>query len=189
MCSTILFVSGNKNKLSEIIEILGDKYSSLLSFSDIDLPELQGTVNEVSIKKCEEAANRLNSSVLVEDTSLCFDALNGMPGPYIKWFLKALGPDGSLPKLITGFGENNSAEAICTFAYSAGPGCPVKLFQGVTKGRIVSPRGPRTFGWDPCFQPDEYDQTYAEMSACTKNAISHRSRAISQLKKFLDSLD
>ena len=61
---------------------------------DLDLPEYQGTPEEVARTKCEEAAKHIQGPVLVEDTSLCFNALGGMPGPYIKWFLKSCGPSG-----------------------------------------------------------------------------------------------
>jgi inosine triphosphate pyrophosphatase len=61
---------------------------------DIDLPEFQGEPDEICSAKCREAAKHVNGPVLVEDTCLCFNALGGMPGPYIKWFLKAVGPGG-----------------------------------------------------------------------------------------------
>jgi inosine triphosphate pyrophosphatase len=55
--------------------------------------------------------------------------------------------------------DDKSAQAICTFAFSEGPGKEVKIFQGVQDGIIVPARGPVGFGWDPCFQPDGFDQT------------------------------
>lgn len=61
--------------------------------------------------------------------------MKGLPGPYIKWFLDKLGPEG-LHLMLAGF-EDKSAEAVCTFAYSPGEGGEVKLFQGRTKGTIV----------------------------------------------------
>lgn len=87
--------------------------------------------------------------------------------------------------MLAGF-EDKSAYALCTFAYSSGqPGDDVRLFRGRTDGRIVEPRGPADFGWDPCFEPSGYTETYAEMSKECKNAISHRSKALLELKKFL----
>ncbi|XP_051481544.1 inosine triphosphate pyrophosphatase isoform X2 [Apus apus] len=131
-------------------------------------------------KKLEE----VQGPVIVEDTCLCFNALGGLPGPYIKWFLEKLKPEG-LYKLLAGF-EDKSAYALCTFAFSTGnPEEPVKLFKGQTHGLIVEPRGPRDFGWDPCFQPDGYNQTYAELPKAVKNSISHRYRALSELSAFL----
>ncbi|XP_074174385.1 inosine triphosphate pyrophosphatase isoform X3 [Rhinolophus sinicus] len=125
--------------------------------------------------------------VLVEDTCLCFNALGGLPGPYIKWFLEKLKPEG-LHQLLAGF-EDKSAYALCTFALSTGdPSEPVRLFRGRTSGQIVVPRGCRDFGWDPCFQPDGYEQTYAEMPKAEKNAISHRFRALRELQEYFGGL-
>ena len=85
--------------------------------------------------------------------------------------------------MLHGF-EDKSAFALCTFAYSSGkPGEPVKLFRGKTPGTIVEPRGPTDFGWDPCFQPDGFEETYAEMAKETKNSISHRGQALQALKE------
>ena len=127
--------------------------------------------------------------MIVEDTSLCFTALGGLPGVYIKWFLKSLGPDG-LPRLISDW-EDKSAAAVCMFGFTGGEGEEVKIFEGRTLGSIVSPpRGKRDFGWDPVFQPEGFDKTYAEMESETKNSISHRGRALDKLKQFFaDSSD
>uniref|UniRef100_F7AJ54 Inosine triphosphatase n=1 Tax=Equus caballus TaxID=9796 RepID=F7AJ54_HORSE len=135
----------------------------------------------------QSQAAQVQGPVLVEDTCLCFNALGGLPGPYIKWFLEKLKPEG-LHQLLAGF-EDKSAYALCTFALSTGdPSQPVRLFRGRTSGRIVVPRGCRDFGWDPCFQPDGYEQTYAEMPKAEKNTISHRFRALLELQKYFGSL-
>lgn len=120
--------------------------------------------------------------MIVEDTCLAFNALKGLPGPYIKWFLDKLGPEG-LHKLLAGF-EDKSAQAICTFAFTRDANSEVILFQGITNGAIVAPRGSRDFGWDPIFQPDGFDETYGELSKETKNSISHRSRALDKLRDY-----
>jgi len=75
---------------------------------------------------------------MVEDVSLCFDALGGLPGVYIKWFLEKLGHDG-LNKMLLGW-EDKSAKAVCTFAFCSGPGREVHVFPGIVE---VRPRGPR----------------------------------------------
>lgn len=127
---------------------------------------------------------------LVEDTCLCFTALGGLPGPYIKWFLDKVGHDG-LNRMLAGF-EDKSAYALCTFAYSSGgPDEEPVVFAGRTTGRIVPPRkkgdGP-AFGWDPIFEPEGYEETYAEMDESVKNKISHRSKALLLVRKHLESL-
>ncbi|XDV41851.1 hypothetical protein PO909_010643 [Leuciscus waleckii] len=166
---------------SHVVQILGDKFPYKLISKKIDLPEYQGEPDEISIQKCKEAVKQVDGPVLVEDTCLCFKALGGLPGPYIKWFLDKLKPEG-LYKLLAGF-EDKSAWALCTFAFCAGKEEPVQLFRGKTEGRIVEPRGPRDFGWDPCFQPDGYEKTYAELPKEVKNSISHRYRALAALSE------
>ncbi|XP_057358792.1 inosine triphosphate pyrophosphatase isoform X1 [Manis pentadactyla] len=181
------FVPAQRSMAKEVIQILGEKFPCTLVAQKIDLPEYQGEPDEISIQKCQEAARQVQGPVLVEDTCLCFNALGGLPGPYIKWFLEKLKPEG-LHQLLAGF-EDKSAYALCTFALSTGdPGAPVRLFRGRTSGRIVVPRGCRDFGWDPCFQPDGYEQTYAEMPKAEKNAISHRFRALRELQEHFRSL-
>lgn len=85
--------------------------------------------------------------------------------------------------MLAGF-ENKSATAVCTFAYSPGGNGDVILFQGKTEGNIVTPRGPRDFGWDPCFEPNGFDKTYAELPKDVKNSISHRYKALDMLKEY-----
>ncbi|KFP01688.1 Inosine triphosphate pyrophosphatase, partial [Calypte anna] len=133
----------------------------------IDLPEYQGEPDEISVQKCREAARQVQGPVIVEDTCLCFNALGGLPGPYIKWFLEKLKPEALRGKHPTPYGV--------LFAF----------FNAFSwQGLIVEPRGPRDFGWDPCFQPDGYNQTYAELPKAVKNSISHRYRALSELSAF-----
>lgn len=190
--NTITFVTGNANKLKEVIAILStsesqDGMSKVGKYSitnkSLDLDEIQGTIEEVTINKAKAAANVLKGPVLVEDTCLGFEAFNNLPGPYIKWFVKSIGLSG-LVDMLYKF-ENKGANAICTFGYCEGPDAEVKLFQGVTKGNIVDSRGPTDFGWDSVFEPEGFDETYAEMDKKTKNTISHRFRALDKLRDFL----
>lgn len=147
---------------------------------------------------------QVGGPVLVEDTCLCFKAMNDLPGPYMyvliaplilrisdsdpfisrsKWFMQSIGVQ-NLHKMLDGF-EDKSAQAVCTFAYCEGPGHEPILFQGRTDGRIVPSRGPTNFGWDSTF---EYEgQTYAEMPKVEKNKISHRGKALEKLKEWLKS--
>eukprot|EP00256_Glycine_max_P065282 XP_025979877.1 inosine triphosphate pyrophosphatase isoform X2 [Glycine max] len=122
------------------------------------------------------AAVQVNGPVLVEDTCLCFNALKGLPGPYIKWFLQKLGHEG-LNNLLMAY-DDKSAYALCVFSFAAGSNSEPITFSGKTPGKIVPPRGPNDFGWDPIFEPDGYDQTYAQMPKEEKNKISHRSKSL-----------
>ncbi|KAK4645872.1 nucleoside triphosphate pyrophosphohydrolase ham1 [Podospora bellae-mahoneyi] len=172
------FITGNANKLSEVKAILEPAIS--VTNQSLDLVEIQGTLEEVTIDKCRRAAELVGGPVLVEDTCLCFDALQDLPGPYIKWFLGSIGHEG-LNNMLLAY-KDKGAKAVCTFGYSAGPGHEPILFQGITHGKIVPARGPSNFGWDPIF---EYEgKTYAEMDKAEKNKISHRSRALAKLQEW-----
>ena len=188
----IYFVTGNAMKRREVDTILSDAGLPALGLRvqhiKIDLPELQGSSEMICREKCAEAAERVGGAVLVEDTSLCFNALGGLPGPYIKWFLEKTGHEG-LNNLLAAY-DDKSAYAQCVFSLSLGPGHAPIVFDGRTAGRIVPARGPTDFGWDPVFEPDEGGgKTYAEMEKAAKNAISHRYRALAKLREHLLAMD
>lgn len=189
----ITFVTGNDKKLREVCQILGNGDGPTLPLvaAPLDLPELQGTCQSIARAKCAEAARQVHGPVLVEDSALCFNALGGLPGPYIKWFLQEIGHVG-LITMLQGF-HDNSGYALCTFAYSSGTPKDnedtVVLFEGRAEGTIVPPRsasGRDPFGWDAIFQPDGFDHTFAEMSPEVKNQISHRYRALCKVRAFLN---
>ncbi len=125
----VTFVSGNENKARQVRAILGDAVA--LTHTHLDLVEVQGSVAEIAVAKCRQAAGLLGGPVLVEDTALAFDALNGLPGPYVRPFLDAVGCEG-LVGMLAGFSEKGAA-AICTFAYAASASAEPILFQGVTR--------------------------------------------------------
>ncbi|EMR61481.1 putative inosine triphosphate pyrophosphatase protein [Eutypa lata UCREL1] len=176
------FITGNANKLAEVKAILEPAGIEVRNQA-LDLPEIQGTLEEVTIEKCKAAADIVKGPVIVEDTCLCFNALNGLPGPYIKWFMKSIGHEG-LNNLLVAY-EDKSAQAVATFGFSKGPGHETILFQGKTDGKIVPARGPAFFGWDPIF---EYNgQTYAEMDKVEKNKISHRFKALEKLREWIEA--
>jgi inosine triphosphate pyrophosphatase len=180
----LTFVTGNANKLKEVIAILGATVPHLEVVSEaLDLPELQGEPEDIAREKCRLAYSKLQRPVIVEDTCLCFNALKGLPGPYIKWFLDKLGHDG-LNRMLVGF-EDKSAYAMCIFSLCVNGEEP-RVFVGRTHGRIVPARGPNAFGWDPIFEPEEgQGRTYAEMPKEEKNEISHRRRAFDALAAHL----
>lgn len=185
--SMITFVTGNKKKAEEVERILASGSTDFpfqIQNHKVDLPELQGDPVDIAKEKAALAAKNVNGAVITEDTSLCFSALNDLPGPYIKWFLDKNGLEG-LNDMIS-FSEDKSGYAQTVVAYCAGPGEDVFTFDGRTLGTIVRPRGSLDFGWDPIFQPDEGNGlTYAEMTGEQKDAISHRQRAFAKLRDFL----
>ena len=189
----ITFVTGNKKKLEEVKRILsadaGDGSGCGLPFEltnhKIDLPELQGDTLHIAKEKCALAAEKVGGAVITEDTSLCYNALKGLPGPYCKWFLDSTGLQGLNDMLA--FTDDKSAYAQTVVAFCPGPGQEVLTFDGRTQGKIVPARRGdlAAFGWDPVFEPTEGGGlTYAEMTKEGKDAISHRSRAFAQLREF-----
>lgn len=78
------FITGNANKLSEVKAILEPAIQ--VDSQALDLVEIQGSLNEVTVDKCRRAADLVQGPVLVEDTCLCFNALKGLPGPYMYVF-------------------------------------------------------------------------------------------------------
>lgn len=186
----IIFITGNENKLKEVQMILAPDPSQTASFvlvnRALDLDEVQGAdLEEIALHKCKQAASIVGPGhpVFVEDTALCFDEFNGLPGAYIKWFVKSMGL-AKIVKMLEPF-ENKNAQAVTTIAYADGEG-NYHTFQGITRGRIVDSRGPTTFGWDSIFAPLEAQgPTYAEMDKKAKNMISQRGRAFAKFKQHL----
>ena len=186
----INFVSSNKNKLRELNEMFNEHFKDVeVKQLDIDLPELQGLPEDIvkgKLKIALEKSKNLKGPILVEDTSLCFNAYGGLPGPYIKYFLKAIKQEG-LYKMACVF-DDHSAYAQSIFGLQKGENEEPNLFIGKTEGEIVFPKGQKNFGllgWDPCFKPNCSNKTYAEMEEDEKNKISHRGKSTKALIEYL----
>jgi inosine triphosphate pyrophosphatase len=182
MAKKVYFITGNKNKLKEAQAILNDFE---ILHESIELPELQGEPEDIVKEKAKLAAKKLNKPVFVEDTCLCFNALNGMPGPYVKHFIEKIGREGVV-RLLSDY-EDKSAKAVAIIGYCE-PEKEPKIFEGVVEGTIVEPRGESGFGWDPIFIPRGHSRTFAEMSVEEKNKISHRKKALEEFKSYLEHL-
>jgi inosine triphosphate pyrophosphatase len=136
----ITFVTGNTKKLVEAQMIIDSSCRipfKLKAYGDLDLDELQSDIPEkIAAAKCRLAATAVGGPVMIDDTSLCFSALGGLPGPYIKWFMDRAGCDG-LVKMLNGF-DTRAAWAQCSIAFSPGPGAEPCVFSGRTDGTVVS---------------------------------------------------
>lgn len=187
---TILFVSGNKNKVIEINRILENLSLTnkipIIKHYKLDLPEIQSDNHiQVSLDKCKTASININSTnqsytgILTEDVSLCFNALNGLPGTFIKFFLKNLG-NNNLYKLLDGF-QDKRAYALCTYTYYQLSNNTYTSCYSKVDGIIVEPRGSKNFGWDSIFQPTNSNLTFAEMTLEQKDSCSHRTEALKKL--------
>ncbi|KRX72409.1 Inosine triphosphate pyrophosphatase [Trichinella sp. T6] len=173
----VVFVTENEEKYSEAKEILSSHFDVM--FKPMSLVEIQGSSEDIVINKCKEAKEKLNVPFFVEDSSLCFNALNGLPGQYVKWFLEALGPSG-LYKLVSAY-EDKTAYAMCIVGYSDGQSDEIRLFHGRVDGKIVDPSGVHGFGWDACFLPDNSNESFAQMPKAKKCEISHRALALKNM--------
>lgn len=175
----LTFVSGNEIKAREAGEILKEYEIENIP---LDIPEMQGNDDEVVKEKARLACDELGKAVFVDDTALCFNALNGLPGHYIKEFVERLRLE-KITKMLDGF-DDKTALAACIIGFCE-PGKKPMIFKGEVKGSIVKPRGMKEFSWDPIFLPDGHNKTYAEMKDSEKNAISHRRKALLKFKEYL----
>lgn len=164
-------VTGNPNKLTEARRLCGRD----LATAAVDLPEIQSLdLAAVLAAKCDEAYRRLGRPVIVEETGLELAAMNGFPGPLVKWMLDAIGAEG-VARTALALGDG-AARARCMLLYFDGERRLAAA--GETRGRLVlPPRGDAGFGWDPVFQPEGEERTYGELSAAEKDRIGHRGRA------------
>lgn len=178
----ITYITSNKPKFEEAQFILSDWK---LERVDLDLIEIQGDPNDVITAKAKEALRILNQPLIVEDVSLFCPAIGGLPGPYIKDFLRKLGEQG-LYELIHKYADH-SVSVGCLAAYIE-PESEPWIFEGIQEGTIVAPRGQTKHGnisWNPIVQPLGMTKTFGEMTLEEHSKISMRSIALKKLDVFL----
>lgn len=174
------FITGNPGKFKEIQSLIPD-----IEQLDLNLDEIQALdPQQVIAHKLQQALSQQAGPFLVEDTSLVLDRWQGLPGPLIKWFLKALGNDGFWQ--LAQAQPDTTATATTCLGYADAEG-KLSFFEGTIKGKLVAPRGDRGFGWDSLFQPAGSDRTFAEMSLEEKHQFSMRKLAVVKLQAFLSS--
>ncbi len=190
----IVFATNNKHKLDEIRKILGNKFE-LLSLADIgchdDIPETGVTLEENALQKAKYIADKYHCSVFADDTGLEVDALGGEPGVYSARYAGGDGHDSeaNMTKLLHNLeGKENRNAQFRTVIALIKEGHTI-LFEGIVKGIIIPERrGGEGFGYDPIFQPEGYDKTFAELGNDIKNTISHRAKAVNKLADYLKNL-
>ena len=187
----IIFATNNKYKISEITTMLLG-HIDLHGLEDIscydDLPENQNTLQGNALDKAMYVAEKYNVNCLSDDTGLEIESLDGNPGVFSARYA---GPDCSAEANISkvlnemqGF-KNRNAKFITVICLILDK--EKYFFRGEVMGRItLKRRGSNGFGYDSIFQPVNSKKTFAEMSSLDKSKISHRSRAIKKLVKFLD---
>lgn len=174
----ILVITGNQGKVNEISAITG----LTVEAKKLELSEIQSlSVEEVAKKKVMAAYEIVRRPVLVDDTGMNIEALNGLPGALVVWFLNLLGPQGVLDLIAKK--QNRKASVSTCIAYADANG--VQTFIGTVNGTIPTElRGDEGFGYDPIFIPKGQNKTYAEMSVDEKNEISMRKIALMKFKDY-----
>lgn len=186
----LVFASSNKNKIAEIQAMLPPNFE-ILSLSDIgcdvDIPETATTIEGNAILKANFVTDNYGYDCFADDSGLEVTALNGEPGVYSARYA---GPQKSaednMQKLLAELSHqpDRSAQFKTVIALNIHGG--QHLFTGVVNGLITREKsGTEGFGYDPVFQPDGYDETFAELPMQQKAAISHRGHAVRQLVAFL----
>ena len=208
----IVFATNNEHKLSEIRSILGESIE-VLSLKDIgcneDIPETGKTLEENALQKAQYVYNHYHIDCFADDTGLEVDALNGAPGVYSARYASMARPvnggisavphdsEANMTRLLYEFRENNNRHArfrTVIALIQKKDICPndsvqeTHQFEGIVEGEIIRERrGGEGFGYDPIFQPDSYDKTFAELGMEVKNQISHRARAVAKLCEYLNN--
>lgn len=190
----LVFATNNAHKLDEVRRILPADVE-VLSLEQVgflhDIDETGTTLAENSRIKAETVAEwlRANSQqpvdgVFADDTGLEIDALGGKPGVYTaRW---AGEPAANRRKALQELADKPNRAAQFRTVVTLIDRTGTRQVDGIVRGRIATEeRGDGGFGYDPVFIPEGYDKTFAELPAETKNTISHRARAMSELKKLL----
>ena len=180
----MIYVTGNKKKFEEAKIILKD-YD--LEQKDLDIPEIQGTGQEILKEKALRAWEILKTPFIIEDVCFETEALGGMPGPYIKDFLFALADKNmTLYDVVSPLGKTR-AKAVCNVAYVKSKE-DILTVSGIATGDIVSPKGNLDHGkvsFNKIFKPDGCEITYGEMTMEEHAQHSARSNALRKLEKEL----
>ena len=188
----IVFATNNLHKLSEIRRIMGDQWH-ILSLADIncneDIPETADTLQGNAELKARFVKERYGYDCFADDTGLLVDALDGAPGVYSARYA---GPGhdsaANMALLLENLRGVTDRKAHFSTVIALIQGEEMLSFEGRVDGTITeTPSGTDGFGYDPIFRPDGHEETFAQMSADQKNAISHRGRATAQLIQHLST--
>jgi len=188
----LLISTRNAHKVDEIREILGSNFiisdlSALSGFPEVE--ETGFTFQENAAIKALAASARFDGWVIADDSGLEVDALNGAPGIRSARFSGESSTDASnrsllLEKLISVRGKSRSARFRCVISL-ARQGEILANFSGSVKGVIIPhEKGTGGFGYDSLFVPDGHCETFAQLGSEIKNSLSHRARALSELKNW-----
>ncbi|GAA1687415.1 RdgB/HAM1 family non-canonical purine NTP pyrophosphatase [Nonomuraea maheshkhaliensis] len=179
-----MLATRNAGKIAELRRILsGFDVVGLEEFPSIgEVAETGVTFEENALLKAHAVAKGSGLPAVADDSGLCVDVLNGMPGVFSARWAGNHGDDrANLDLLLAQISDVPAERLGAHFACAAALALPSgeqRVVEGTLPGRLVmTPRGSNGFGYDPIFVPDGDERTTAEMSAEEKDAISHRGRA------------
>ena len=190
----IVFATNNLHKLTEIREIIGDKFK-ILSLSEIgcneDIPETSSTLEGNAEIKARYVKEHYGYDCFADDTGLEVEALNGAPGVLsARYAGEAHDSQANMDLLLKNMRceENRNARFRTVIALLVND--ELTLIDGIVEGKIMLEReGEGGFGYDPIFKPIESEFTFAQMSSEEKNKISHRGRATAKLIEKLENIE
>lgn len=196
MTTRVVLATRNSHKVAELRRILADANLDVElvgtdEFPDLpDVPETGSTFAANALLKARDVAQRTGLIAIADDSGLCVDALNGMPGILSARWAGQHGDDRAnldlvLAQIVDVPGARRAAAFHCAAAIATPEG-DERVVEGVLDGSLIdAPRGSNGFGYDPIFVPVGHDVTTAEMSADEKDAISHRGIAFRALAPVL----
>jgi XTP/dITP diphosphohydrolase len=192
----VILATRNEAKLRELDRILGHhvRLADLDAFPGApDVPETGATFEANALLKARAIAAYTGLPTVADDSGLCVDAMNGMPGVLSARWAGEHGDDkANLELVLAQVADVPDARLGARFVCAAAlvvptGGAPREwVVTGQVEGRLVrAPKGAGGFGYDPIFQPDGFEVTTAEMTPEAKDAISHRGRAFRALAPFI----
>ncbi|MNK09173.1 Non-canonical purine NTP pyrophosphatase [compost metagenome] len=189
MTQELVFATNNAHKTEEVAKILAPDYK-VLNLKDInclvDIPETGDTFAENATLKSTYVFENFGLDCFADDSGLEVNALNNEPGIYSARYSGVKDDATNLQLLLKNMEGETDRSARFKTVISLLKNGENHLFEGVIEGTIrTAPSGTNGFGYDPIFQPDGYDVTFAEMDMSEKNKISHRAIAMQKLIEFL----
>ncbi|MFC7383439.1 RdgB/HAM1 family non-canonical purine NTP pyrophosphatase [Sphaerisporangium rhizosphaerae] len=196
---TVVLATRNEGKIVELRRILADadekiELIGLERFPEIgEIAETGLTFAENALIKAHAVASASGLPAIADDSGLCVDALNGMPGVFSARWSGSHGDDAANLRLLLAQVSDvpdgrRGAHFACAAALAL-PGGDERVVEGTLAGTLIrSPRGSNGFGYDPIFVPDGEQRTTAELSPADKDAVSHRGRAFRALVPVLHEL-
>ncbi|MHA6280794.1 non-canonical purine NTP diphosphatase [Salinimicrobium sp. CAU 1759] len=189
----LVFATNNKNKIKEVQALMPERIQ-LLSLEEIgcnkDIPETSPTIEGNAIQKAKYVKEKYGYDCFADDTGLEVEALEGAPGVYsARYAGEAKDSNANMEKLLHELQGKKDRSARFKTVIALHLDSKLHTFNGICSGNIIFERkGLQGFGYDPVFQPEGKEVTFAEMSLEEKSQISHRARATRQLIDFLSSL-